>query len=705
MRILISNLLLALLLFPLTADAVEGDVWGTWTGPDTVYVTGEIRVPPGSTLVIEPGVVVNFQGHYKFIVDTLATLLAMGTESDSIYFTAEDSVTGWHGIRFRRAHSNSQIIYCRLEHGKASGDWPDGCGGAIYCYHSSPNIDNNTISGNSCNPYIGGIRGRKPSPGGSGGVISCSALPGWWFGGGGIYCWASSPTISNNAISGNVAKGGFGNAGGIHCCWLSNPVITNNTISDNSSTGWGGGIYSCQSSPTIRDNIISENSAGDGGGIYCTPDLDFCCYGLPPNENAVCSHSSNPKGELTYSWNPAPTITSNVISGNSANGSGGGIFCWEISPSISNNIISANTAEYDGGGIYCDYSSPTISSNTITRNQVMRPQGHGGGIYCFYLSSPTITNSILWGDTAQNGAEIYVEWSSPIVTYCDVQGGWSGLGNIDADPLFVDPENGDFHLQPNSPCIDTGDPELWDPDHSRSDMGALPYFFEVAVRINADDPFPITVPPGYDAYGVRTVANNTTCRQPLKLVTVITDSLGDTLKYVSSREEELPREFFRENYGYFHVADYAPDGFYNYVLVASNAETGEIWHTSVTPFEVSQGEVVPVSGQGWFSRFGDEFDYDENVGLISSEIAFGSRCYPNPFNISATISYQLPVSNYVKLEVYNLLGQKVAALVDERQEAGYKSVTWNASKVSSGVYFYKLTTGEFSKTQMMMLVK
>jgi hypothetical protein len=65
----------------------------------------------------------------------------------------------------------------------------------------------------------------------------------------------------------------------------------------------------------------------------------------------------------------------------------------------------------------------------------------------------------------------------------------------------------------------------------------------------------------------------------------------------------------------------------------------------------------------------------------------------------------LPVHSHVKLEVYNTLGQKVATLVDSKQQAGYRSVVLDASEVSSGLYFYKLTAGDFTETKRMMLVK
>ncbi|MFQ5869209.1 MAG: T9SS type A sorting domain-containing protein, partial [Candidatus Zixiibacteriota bacterium] len=79
--------------------------------------------------------------------------------------------------------------------------------------------------------------------------------------------------------------------------------------------------------------------------------------------------------------------------------------------------------------------------------------------------------------------------------------------------------------------------------------------------------------------------------------------------------------------------------------------------------------------------------------------------YPNPFNATTVINYQLPVDSRVKLEVYNVLGEKVVTLVEEKQEAGYRSVIWDASELSSGLYFYKLTAGDYTETKTMMLVK
>lgn len=79
--------------------------------------------------------------------------------------------------------------------------------------------------------------------------------------------------------------------------------------------------------------------------------------------------------------------------------------------------------------------------------------------------------------------------------------------------------------------------------------------------------------------------------------------------------------------------------------------------------------------------------------------------HPNPINAKTESNYQLPAEGQVKLEVYNVLGERVATLVDGRQQAGYRSVIWDASEISSGVYFYKLTARDFSQTKTLILVK
>ncbi|RPI73750.1 MAG: T9SS C-terminal target domain-containing protein [Ignavibacteriales bacterium] len=79
--------------------------------------------------------------------------------------------------------------------------------------------------------------------------------------------------------------------------------------------------------------------------------------------------------------------------------------------------------------------------------------------------------------------------------------------------------------------------------------------------------------------------------------------------------------------------------------------------------------------------------------------------YPNPFNPSTVISYQLPVSGFVSLKVYDVLGNEVATLVNGEQNSGSHSINFNAAQLSSGVYIYRLNAGKFSETKSMILIR
>ena len=247
-----------------------------------------------------------------------------------------------------------------------------------------------------------------------------------------------SSTIIDGDHSGSVVT--FSNSEG------SSAIITGFTI-QNGFADYGGGIYCHYSSPTISHNAISENSAGSyGGGIYCS--------------------------------NSDPTISYNTMSGNTAH-DGGAIECLASSPTISNNVLSGNIAYEFGGGIDCWNSSPIIIDNTITGNSSGQ---YGGGILCYNTSSQ-IANTIFWGDSAPSGPEVYVGGPSlPVITYCDVQGGWSGEGNINCNPMFCDPENNNYYLYASSCCIGAGE--------GGADIGA----FGAGCRL----PYTINIPADYE---------------------------------------------------------------------------------------------------------------------------------------------------------------------------------------------------------------
>jgi parallel beta-helix repeat protein len=147
------------------------------------------------------------------------------------------------------------------------------------------------------------------------------------------------------------------------------------------------------------------------------------------------------------------------------NGNGSGIHCISASPMIDHCLITGNKA-LSGGGIYCDnQSSPTIINSTLSTNTASQA---GGGIYCRNSSTPKIINSIVWGNTPH---EIYFSGyyapNAVTIDHTNIRGGREGIpenngvinwldGNINGDPLFVDPQQNDYHIQPGSPCIDAG---------------------------------------------------------------------------------------------------------------------------------------------------------------------------------------------------------------------------------------------------------
>ena len=99
------------------------------------------------------------------------------------------------------------------------------------------------------------------------------------------------------------------------------------------------------------------------------------------------------------------------------------------------------------------------------------------------------------------------------------------------------------------------------------------------------------------------------------------------------------------------------------------------------------------------------FSYEVEVEVNSPAVYALEQNYPNPFNPSTTINYSIAEAGIVKLTVYNLLGQEVALIVNEFKEAGGHTITFDASKLTSGAYFYTIETPQFKQTRKMLLAK
>ncbi|MBI5539627.1 MAG: right-handed parallel beta-helix repeat-containing protein [Bacteroidia bacterium] len=482
----LASLLFALVVSVCSLSATNipgGNVSGLWTLAGSPYIIlGSIMVPNGSTLTIEPGTEVRFQGTCKLLV--LGSLQAIGTVTDTIIFTATNITAGWRGIRFDNTSStndSSKISYCKLQYAKAaaSSSGYDADGGALFFDNFSKAIVSNCRINNNTASM-----------------------------GGGIFCINNSnPLIINNIIANNT---GLSGGGGIYY-GFSNPIISNNVISNNSGY-FGGGIYFYADNigATIISNIISNNIAPNGtkgGGIYCSGNNTII------NNNLILNNEGGGGGGI-YITNCNPTIINNTISNNSASNfadGGGGINSDGGSlPIISNNAIINNTASF-GGGILLLGSSPNITNNTIANNSAT----NGGAFYCT-MSSPTIMNSIIWGNTAIiSGQQVYLidEDSDPDFYNCNLQGGEAAFelnnnfyigtyqNNINSDPVFVSPSVGSgigYHGQTanwsllcSSPCINSGNSSGTYPT---IDLAGNPRVINGIIDIGAYEYNPATIP-------------------------------------------------------------------------------------------------------------------------------------------------------------------------------------------------------------------
>ena len=378
--------------------------------------------------------------------------------------------------------------------------------------------------------------------------------------GGGIYCSNSHQTLVNVTISNNSAI--FG--GGIYCD-QSNANLENVTITGNTAGTFGGGIYNSYSMTNIKNVQFFDNIAEDGGGVYSF------ASNLELNEVEIFNNQAD-YGAAVYLSSSTNNFTKVSIYGNIALS----IF-QAYSIRIFNSLLSlvnCSICNNESGIIFASQNSNINIINSILWNNVNQ---------MIYFADYWDTNFISISFTdMENGEEAIETNDNGTVNWLE--------GNIDADPLFADPQNWDFHLtwanfpipdSTTSPCIDTGDPmSPYDPDGTIADMGA--YYYDQGTGIE-------------------------------------------------------------ENY-----------------------------ELQIMDFSLSN--------------------------------------FPNPFNPTTTINFQLSVDSEVELKIYNIKGQKVKTLVNDSFIEGNHSVIWNGkdsngNQVGSGIYFYKLKAGDFQKVRKMILLR
>jgi len=236
--------------------------------------------------------------------------------------------------------------------------------------------------------------------------------------------------------------------------------LINNIIIENHAD-YGGGIYCESGSPIVRNNKILSNHGGEGGGI-CADYSNIKIFNNVISKN-TSGWGTGIRCRFAPPWNPShPQIAYNLIVNNKSSWGwgGGGIYVSDgPEPYVWNNIIAGNKAGYYGGAICCYIASCVLCCNTIYGNSATVA---GGALYGSGASKFAVADCILWHDNAPQAPEVAVDsWSSFKISYSDVEGSSKGIwkniewgyGVIDEDPLFEDPENGDFHLTRTSPCI------------------------------------------------------------------------------------------------------------------------------------------------------------------------------------------------------------------------------------------------------------
>jgi len=221
---------------------------------------------------------------------------------------------------------------------------------------------------------------------------------------------------------------------------------------------------------------------------------------------------------------------------------------------------------------------------------------------------------------------------------------------------------------------------------------------DVAIEIIPDYP-PVTVEQGASFGFTGTLTNNTEDPQVTDAWTMAVGPAKETYGPFKMRND-VALEPGQTRTAHFSqgVPNLAPLGFYNYIAYCGEYPS-TVMDSSSFQLEVIAGPAGGATGWVLTGSF-----LEGEFADLPSEFALSGN-YPNPFNATTVIGYQLPTTAQVRLEIYNLFGQKVAMVVDGQQEAGYNSVTWDASEISSGVYFYKLTAGDFTEARRMILVK
>ena len=472
----------------------------------------------------------------------------------------------------------------------------------------------------------------------------------------------SSPKIINNRFDNFYLFQDVESA--VIYCENSNSLIMNNEFTNGSvGNGYvlGGFILSKNSNVTIKNNRIENGYVG----------------------------FAEPSGYIV-SVNSDNIIESNVIINPSM---GYCVICAAISILDGSNCILRNNFIFQA---YGDGYGAVVASQSqyVSHNNTFVSNSRG---YANLSSDGIVSNDIIYGSSNA----VYLDGNSTIqVSYSDIEGGWEGVGNIDANPLFCNPDSSDYTIAENSPCVGTGE--------DGENMGA----FGVGCGIQVDWDFSLSEPV-IEVMGTDNVWN------PGDTISVEMDFCNNTdvaHNYYPGVTIESDSSLTSLHSG--HIWFYA--------MVADECHAiswGAIANTSIISDTVvtfsAYPEALNCQNQPEYCIDGDTLTFEVPivVQVISAEPEPFTpeefvlhQNYPNPFNPVTTLRYDLPENSLVNVTIYDMLGRQVKTQINQTQDAGYRSVIWDATNnfgkpVSAGIYLYQIQAGEYMQTKKMVLLK
>lgn len=360
----------------------------------------------------------------------------------------------------------------------------------------------------------------------------------------------------------------------------------------------------------------------------------------------------------------------------------GGILCDNSNPVICNNIIINNL----GCGIACDNTSATIRDNIISYNEGMA----GGGIFCIEFGEFIITNNLISNNIAtghlpiMGGGGIYGWHTSMTINNNKIinnQAESDGGGIM----LFETPNLIHHNLIAGNQAYRGGGIACFNSSGTMNNNTITGNFADLAGGVMAEDTSGISYIDFFN--NILWADSSLDLNYEIVSTNVELDvsycDIGDSLWIGDGNISEDPL-FIDPGNGDFSLMAESP--------CIDAGDPGAPYDPDST-----------IADMGCF-YYDQQVNIDEFTGVLPTKTLLFKN-YPNPFNASTLIRYELPNQSQVSIEVYDLLGRMVSALYTGSQAAGRHKIVWRADDLSSGIYLYKIQAGDYTETKKMVLLK